>query len=528
MENNKAVINTQSSILRDLKNIFRQDYIFFIIVFLFAILFHFIIWKAFPLHFGPDGIIFSYYFIDVFNKEPIFPMILTYRTPIAPLFYGFLLKAGGVSLTSIICEIMSLICIPLIYLLAHPWGKIAARISAVFIVILIPFQVLFHQINSDALFGFASIVMFIFFRYLIENKNLKYAIFLGISTAFLVLIRPSGIFAVILIIFLFFVKIKFKHILKLIGVYALSFLILISPFLTYKVIKFNDFSLSRGSNYMEFMRIYTLQEPLFKPENGPYSEKLVKLAEEHLINSDFYKKYDVTLEEFLNHRPNRRFFGDLIVLVDKTQGWDSSYKLLRQVALESIKANSGSYLKNFASDTFKLSIMKQSIQEPVKQEDIETYKTVNLLKDETEYVEPDEGELIPYSKTWWMLSSPDGKLPTLQELEDFDKKLIPLISEITKTNSNLNIYRYINKIWDMLCLPFWIFWIFAVISIALSKKNQKILGIAILVFYITIIVGTLYSQPVYLRYRLPLDPLLMTISITGFLSIFNNKKLIDN
>lgn len=524
---NNQHINLNKSVFKDLREIIKKDYIFFIIIFLFAIIFHLILWEAFPLHFGPDGIIFSDYFVDIFNKDSVFPMILTYRMPVAPLLYGFLLKIGGVVLTSIICQIMSLICIPLIYLLANSWGKIAARISSIFLIVLVPFQIIFHQINSDALFGFAAIIMFVFFKYLIINKNLKYAAFFGISTAFLILIRPSGIFAVILIILLFFIKIKFKLILKLIGIYALSLLIVISPFLTYKIIKFNDFSLSRGSSYMEFMRIYTLQEPLFNPKNGPYSEKLTQLAEEHLINSDFYKKYNITIEKFLNHRPNRRFFGDLVALVDKTQGWNTDYKLLRQVAFESIKANPFSYLKNLLLDIFKLSILEQSIQEPVQKEEIANFKTTTLLKDESIYAEPDEGELIPYSKTWWMLSSPDNNLPTLQELEKFDTKLMPLISGIVKSESNLKLYELVKRTWSLIQLPFWVFWIFAIISIILSKKNNRILAIAIVVFYVITIVGTLYSQPLYLRYRLPLDPLFMLIGISGFLSIFNDKKLID-
>ena len=524
-DNNKTIL-IQKSICKDLKEIFKKDYVFFIIIFLFAIIFHLILWKAFPLHFGPDGIIFADYFIDIFNKESVFPMILTYRMPVSPLLYGFLLKTGGVILTSTICQTLSLICIPFIYLLANSWGKIAARISAILLVILVPFQILFHQINSDALFGFAAIIMFVFFKYLIDNKNIKYASFFGISTAFLVLIRPSGVFAIILMIFLFFIKIKFKLILKLIAIYAISFLIIISPFLTYKIIKFNDFSLSRGSNYMEFMRIYTLQEPLFKPANGPYSGKLGKLAEEHLINSKFYKKYDVSFEKFLNHRPNRRFFGDLIVLVDKTQGWNTNYKLLRQVAFESIKSNPLSFFKNLSLDIFKLAIMEQALQESLHSEEIDNYRTTNLLKDESIYLEPDEGELIPFSKTWWMLSSPDNKLPTMQELEEFDTKLIPLIQDLARSESNPRSYWLVKRFWNLIKLPFWIFWAFAIISVILSKKNQKLLAIAVISFYIVTIIGTLYSQPLYLRYRLPLDPLFILVGVSGFLSLFNNKKLI--
>jgi len=520
-------INESKSIISDLKLLIKKDYIFFITVFIAVILIHLLLWKAFPFHLGPDGIIFLNYFVDMFNKNPLFPMIQTYRTPVAPIFYGLLLKFGGITLTSIICELLSLSCIPMIYLIGYSWGKISARIITIIFIIMLPFQIQFHQLSSDALFSWSIIFFFLIFIYAIENLKLKYWIYLGIITAFLILVRPSGIIFALAVLSLLLIKINWRKTLKLAAMYLLILCFILSSFIIYKGIRFKDFSLSRGSNYMEFMRIYTLQEPLLDPNNGPYSKKLVDLVNENLINSDFYKKYNITLEKFLKYRPNRRFFGDIIVLVDRTQGWDSEYELLRKVAIESILANPLSYFKNLLKDIISLSIAEQKIQEVVNVNSLENNLTVNLIKDENIYEKPTENELIPYSKIWWNLSRPDGKIPEKKEFESFDLKLKPLLSKLENQKSNIIEYSISKYFWEKFSIPFWIFWIFGIIGIFLNNGSKRIILIAIIVLSFLLIAGTLYSQPAYLRYRLPLDPLITFAGIIGFLSLFNKKNLID-
>ena len=68
------------------------------------------------------------------------------------------------------------------------------------------------------------------------------------------------------------------------------------------------------------MRVYTLHEPLWNPKNGPDSEKLAKMVEKNLLNTDLYKKYNITMDKVLNNWHNRRILGDIIVTVDRVEG----------------------------------------------------------------------------------------------------------------------------------------------------------------------------------------------------------------
>ncbi len=505
----------------DFKYLFTKDRNFIIFTFILAFIIHIILWKAYPLHWGPDGHTYMYYFVDIFNKEPILPMILTYRTPIAPFFYGFFLKIGGSIAASIASEIISLALIPGIYLLALSWDKTAARISTIAFVLFLPYHIQFHQISSDALFSWFLIILFVAFKYAIIHKNILSWTLLGIISSLTILTRPSGLVIILMLFALLFLKINFKHILKLAGVYMACIIVLLGSYITFKGIKLNDYSLSRGSGYTAFMRIYTLQEPIWDPKNGPASQKLVKLVEENLLTTDLYKKYNITLEKVLKNKHNRRILGDIIVMVDRTEGWDTEYELLKEVAFESIKANPSSYFKNYLKDILLLSTIDQPIPNPPHVTDTKLYLRDINLYDEGNLPEPNEGELIPFSNTWWMLSSPDGSLPTQTEVDNFNSRYESLVAEIDNAKGDSFLVNIIDKFWSLIKIPITYFWIFGIIAIIFSPRKNKIISIYVYILSVIIIIGTLYGAHVYSRYRLPLDPLLITVGIGGIFTLID-------
>ncbi|MEA2016483.1 MAG: hypothetical protein U9O59_07270, partial [Actinomycetota bacterium] len=504
--------------------IFTKDLKFIIPAFLVTILLHIILWIAYPLHFGPDGHNYIYYFVDFFNKEPMLPMVLTYRTPVAPLFYGFLLQAGGTLAVTIASEIMLLSLIPAIYLLALSWGRNVSIAATVLFILFLPFHIQFHQIGSDALFSWFIILFFLSFKYALENKNIWSWAVLGIISSLTILTRPSGLVIVLALLSVFFLKINFKNILKLAGVYLLCIIAILGSFVIYKGARFNDYTISRGSSYTAFMRTYTLHEPLFSPENGPGSEKLVQIIEGELLDTELYEKYDITLEKILTHRHARRFLGDIIVSVDKAEGWDSEYALLEKVAFESIRVNPVSYLKNYLKDIINLATIEHVVPETPAPNDTKLYLNDISNISEENLPEPTEGELIPFSNTWWMLSSPEGELPTQSEVNNFNEKYEKIATDVENVQGSPGMVRIIEILWDNIKIPIFYFWIFGILGIILSRRNKRIILIYIFAISAIIIVGTLYAAHVYTRYRLPLDPLIMISGVAGFFMVIEKIK----
>lgn len=519
--------------LKEIKKIITEDKNFIIIVMILGFAIHLYLWVSHPLHYGPDGKIYIYYFIDFFSKNPLFPAIQTYRMPIAPLFYGCLLKAGGVLLVSIISEILALILIPIIYIISSKFDKLTARIATVLFIFMFPYQIQFHQISSDALFSFNIILFFLVLIYGISNTNelldnkknvthkkIFYWAILGILTATATLTRPSGLVLIITLPVIFFLKLRLKEILKLVGVYSLALFILLGSFIGYKAIRFNDFSLARGTNYREFMRIYNINNPpLLNPDNGPNSKKLVSYIEKFLLTTDLYKKYNITLDKILNYKPNRRFFEDIVVLVDRVEGWNSNYKLLRNTAIESIKTNLKSYLLNYTKDIIKLALAKPPVaKNPTPYDNIVVINDIDK-EDPNKLPTPDSGELIPYSYIWWDLSRPDSTLPTEKEINEFNYQYKKIANELDNVTSEAKFTIYLEKIWDNIYIPILFFWVFGFYGIYRLKGPKRILIILLILIPIFLITGTLYGEPLYVRYRLPVDPLLIIAGSIGLATL---------
>ncbi len=529
MQKNKIVQNNIynnnfSHFGSDFKNIFKKDFRFIMPAFLVTALIHIMLWIAYPIHYGPDGHSYIYYFVDIFNKEPILPMILTYRTPVAPFFYGLLLQNGGTLAVSIASEILLLLLIPAIYLLALSWGKNAARVATVLFILFLPFQIQFHQISSDALFSWFIIIFFLSLKYALEHKNIESWAVLGIISALTILTRPSGLVIVLALPAVLFLKLNFKKIFKLSATYILCLVIILGSFVLYKGVRFEDYTISRGSNYTAFMRVYSLQESLFRPENGPNSKKLVSIIEKELLDTELYKKYDITLDKILNYQPSRRFLGDIIVAVDKTEGWDSQYELLEKVAFESIKANPVSYFKHYLKDIILLTTIEQTIPETPVPKDTKLYLNDISNTGKEDLPEPTEGELIPYSNTWWMLSSPVNKLPTQSEVDNFNEKYEKIALDVDSAQGSPGMVRITEILWDSVKIPIFYFWVLGILGIIFSKRNKRILLIYIFIISAIIIVGTLYAAHVYTRYRLPLDPLIMISGVAGFFMVIEKIK----
>ncbi len=518
-ENFNHQLNDSNSFGNDIKSIFIKDYKFIIFAFIFAITTHILLWIAYPLHWGPDGPNYIYYYLDIFNKNPLFPMILTYRTPVAPLFYGFLLELGGSIAVSMVIEVLSLLLIPAVYLLSLSWGKYSARVATILFIAFLPYQIQFHQISSDALFSWFVLIFFLSLKYAIAHKNIYSWLISGIIASLTILTRPSGLVIVIIPVVLFFLNLKFKKILKLAGVFLLCIIVFLGSFIIFKGVRLNDYGLSRGSNYTAFMRIYTLQESLWSPDNGPESKKLVSIVEEKLLTTDLYKKYDIDIKKVLAHQPNRRILGDIIVTVDRVEGWNTEYELLKKVAYESIKASSFSFLEHYLRDILLLITINQDVPEAPGINDTKIYLNDINSYTEEDLPKPTEGELIPFSNTWWMLSRPDGSLPSTLQLSNFNERYEAIVSDIDNPGGSEKLVKLVNRLWDTINIPISYFWVFGIFAIIFSKKLNRILLITIIIFSLIIIVGTLYAAHVYTRYRLPLDPLLMIAGVAGFFSI---------
>ena len=81
---------------------------------------------AWPLHLGRDAGNYLTYWADMWDGRPVFPQLMLYRTPVAPLLFGPLLEYGGALVAEVAMGIAFALSVLAVgaaaYSLRRAWG----------------------------------------------------------------------------------------------------------------------------------------------------------------------------------------------------------------------------------------------------------------------------------------------------------------------------------------------------------------------------------------------------------------------
>jgi len=525
---NNNINNKNNSVIKTIFHDIKSDWRFLAGILIFSLIFHIILWIGWPLHNGGDGPTYIYYYVNSFNQIPVYHNLMCFRLPIAPFFFGTLLSVGGSILTSVILELLALSAILMIYLTTKKWGKWTARITTIIFILMIAYQIQLHQVTSDGIFAWFIVLFCFVLRYSLYSNSIKSWCLLGIVIALATLTRPNGLALILVIIVIPFLRLGWKRSISFILALLLSFSFLVGGYVIYKGIRYSDYSISRSFNSHIFYRVYRLQDSAIKNENGPHTKKFINLVEKNILTSEVYKNYDVDLNDFLTYKPNNRFWGDSVVIVDLEEGWKSNYKLLAEVSIEAIKANPYKYLRHYIKDIIKLLILEPKIPDiPLR---LDNSKSDKIELNEKGLPIPTEGEMIPKSNYWWLSTRPDGTFPGEYEIKEFHIKTDIIINKYVNLPGNEKIKRIINYLWNLFYIPIIYLFTFGLVGIFLAKGKNRLFLLTIIFLYIIIIGGTILGTTPWLRYRLPLDPMILIFGTIGLSIVIrklikiNNKK----
>jgi len=503
----------------------KSDYRFLTILLLFNLFFHIILWIGWPLHNGGDGITYIYYYIDSFNSQPVYHNLMCFRLPIAPFFFGSLLSIGGSTLTSVVLELLALSAVLMIYLTVRQFGKWPARIITILFTFMIPYQIQFHQVTSDGIFAWFIILFFFILQRLLYNNTInRLWLFLGITIALATLTRPNGLALILVVLVIPFLKLGWKKMLSITLVLLVGFSFIIGGYITYKNIRYKDISITRGFNGHIFYRVFRLQDSAIKLENGPYTRKFINLIEKYILTSELYKNYDISLKEFLTYKPNSRLWGDSLVIVDQKEDWNSNYKLLANVSIEAIKAEPNKFFIQYIKDIIKLLSLKPQLPS-IPLETNNSNSDVIILNEKGLPI-PTEGEIIPESTHWWLSTRPDGTFPSDSEIKELQKETKLITNKYINLKGNKKIKRIINIFWDLFYIPITYLYIFGIVGIFYARGRERIFLLTIIFIYIIIVIGTMLGTSPWIRYRLPLDSIILLSGGIG-LSLFIKRLLLS-
>lgn len=297
---------------------------------------------------GRDLGVYLRYYVQLGQDHPVFPWSMLTRTPVAPVFAGGLLEAGGGLFAEVIMALFFAASIlAWSFVALRVGGRRAALLVALALLVFPGYGGLFHQLSSDVVFamafaGWAVLVMRAF-----ERPSAYRFAAAGAGAAFLALTRPANQVLVLGALFAFVVSEPWRLRAIHAGSYAVAAVLPLVAWAGVNDLRYDDFTVARGGQAsVPFFRAF-VTDRIMSPDNGPASRRLAAAVQTDLLPREPYRSYGIDLHEFFTSG-SARMEEDLISLSDRVFGWDSDYEVLGRAAREAVRRHPSKYARGVA------------------------------------------------------------------------------------------------------------------------------------------------------------------------------------
>ena len=498
---------------------------------------------AWPLWAGRDAQAYLLYYLDMGSSDPVFPLLMVFRPPLTPLFFGSTLELGGPVLTEVLMGALYVLSILATYCIGAFWSRRLGLAAALVLAAYPSYGALYHNVSSDGLFAFGFVIWAVFICATAAAPTPKRFALHGVALFLLVLIRPSAqffipVFAALPFLLPGSMKVRIGNAVAFVVTAAL----LLAGFATYNSIRYEDFTISRMSTAQ--LPLYRLMshDRLVDPSNGPASRELAQVIEADLLTREPYRSYDVTLHEFFN-TGRIRMWADLAPLSDRTWGWDSDYSKLRAVALEAVRRHPWQYARGVARSTAGILNARYTpppLEAPRPPYTIECghgcvgdgYVEIQgrLLPEPRE-----EGEPIPNGAFHWLQSRPDQSISldwssfksprfrfadegTRRHYERLRDDVDALMSQLPSRDGSFALADALNDVTRL--QPTMALWLLlGGLGLAFWPRRDRRILVVLCALGLIVVVGTALSTYSGVEYQVPSDPLFILFGLAGLFGI---------
>jgi hypothetical protein len=452
-----------------------------------AILFIVLAWVK-GVAFSADGNWFLFNYLQLNDANPVYYAMLLYWAPLSSLVYGLTFDLGGLPLLTLLQGGLALSSACALFLLARPWGRRFAWTVVVFWWFYWQLQLYYHLIGGDAMMVCLVPLWLYALRLAVQHQKWEFWLAVGILVGLHALTRAGNLLMLASFVGILFVGKSPRLCTKHFAVAGLGLILVLLPHILNMGLRYDYWGLSRGSNTLWWAAVY-IPHSIVEVDNGEATRRFGTLLEDNLLNTDLYE--GVTLETFFS-TPSYRTYDDAISVLDRTEGWDSEYALLRPVAWEAIRAHPAAFLRDTVRDFVRL----MGIKEPLvgtKSDDVEQVREPIFLTTGT------------YQH--FLTNHPSGQPPDPERVAAIQAQFADFIEPI-RQQSTRPIFDTLNELW--LRLGIVAAWWFVALPLAfwwLDDVGRKWLfaaGLGIL----AVVVPAALSNPEP-RYRVPFDPLML-------------------
>jgi hypothetical protein len=474
----------------------------------------------------------------MWHSHPVYPELMLFRTPIAPLFFGPLLQLGGSDLAEIALGLCFVVAILAAYIVGSYWGRRVGLGLGIALLLYPPFGALFHNVSSDGVFAFAFIVWLVFLcRTAVRPTPIAFA-WHGAALFALVLIRPSALFLALPMAVLPFLlpQLTSRGKLASAGAVLATMALLLVAWSGYNSARYGDFTVSRTTwAHMPFYRLYVFDH-LVRPENGPASRDLATAVSSDLLTKEPYRSYRIDLNTFFTSGTNFTW-SDLVGLDDQRWGWHDDYRHLLRVALEAIRAHPLAYARDVAISLRDEFTVPFSQSAPVHGAPAPGTTTPSAVQGQLP--PPPPGELIPASRLWWLASTPDSSIswdwrslarPTIrfgdpgeaQRYKRLYRDYFRLLNMLPSRDGSARVARKLNS-FTILYPNMLVCLIVGTLGVIFRRPRRLGLLLFLVCLASALVVGTALGEPATLEYRMPVDPVFVLFGLVGLIGAHGRK-----
>ncbi len=323
-----------------------------LVVFGVAILVYAIESVGLPVIPGRDFGTYLRFYIQMWDWHSVFPMSMLFRTPLAPLVVGTSLDVVGGWGAQVVMALLFAGSVLAWTRVALVFGRRAALVTAVALILYPGYGILFHELASDAVAAaaFAGWALALT-RAFVRPTVVRFGV-VGLAVAAAALARPGNQGLLAFAVVPFVLSIPLRQRLACAASCVAVAVVVLGGWAVNNGLRYDDYTVARGGKaYLPFFRAFTADH-IVEPGNGAASRALARAVQRDLLTEEPYRSYGVTLDAFFR-RGSDREFEDLIGLSDRVWGWHSDYAQLRKVGIEAVRSHPGAYARGVASTVLR-------------------------------------------------------------------------------------------------------------------------------------------------------------------------------
>ncbi|MDX6387855.1 MAG: hypothetical protein QOD85_1657 [Gaiellaceae bacterium] len=392
------------------------------IVFAAALLFWWLEALIIPLGPGRDFGTYLGGYLQLFHGHPIDLGYLLGRTPIATVVVGGLLDLWGGALAEPVMSLLYAASIVAWFLAARTFGARAALLTVAVLVAYPGYGILFHELSSDSVVAAAFAGWALLTVRVMTAPSARGFALVGAGVGVLALIRPANqILLVLALLPLLAMRGSWRP--RVLG--ALAFIVpavaLIGAWTLHNGLRYDNYTLARGGNAtVPFYRAF-VTDKIVEPSNGPASRELARAVQRDLLTKEPYRSYGIDLNRFFSEASSR-MQEDLVALSDRTKGWKSNDRWLRDVGVEAVRTHPGTYARGVTKTLWGM-LTQSLFRSPAPQGDsggssssgstgADNGGGETVVINGRTLPKPTEGEAIPAAHEGGV-STPDGSIYTV-------------------------------------------------------------------------------------------------------------------